>query len=401
MTNNAKGTSAATTSKTGKRLWIFHTLPKPGEFGYDTWLDDSAQTNGNTGAWAQLSADLELGLVYVRRRDADRRLLRRQPAGQYAVRRESRRARPQDRQAQVALSVRPSRHLGLRPAVRAGALRRRHQRPAHPRAGAADQAGVSVRAESRDRRADLADRGASRAAVDGAERADEPDAALSHQAAAVRPARRVDGRSDRLHAGAARRSARGDQAVQDRSALHAAGAQQRRRSARDACSCRRMSAARTGPARHSIRKRTASIIHSHTAVFVSGIVPANPATSDMGYVSGQARAGGAGARGAAAPAADPERPSRCAGARRWRARGRRSARRRARRHVRAGPAAHQAAVRSDHGVRHEDRRPHLAEDAQLDARRHQESSGAAGAEPAASRPARPHVHRHAHDEDAR
>jgi quinoprotein glucose dehydrogenase len=45
-------------------------------------------------------------------------------------------------------------------------------------------------------------------------------------------------------------------------------------------------------------------VHSHTAVFVSGIVPANPATSDMGYVSGQARpAAGAGARGAGGPPA--------------------------------------------------------------------------------------------------
>jgi len=63
--NNAKGYVRAYDVKTGKRLWIFHTLPKPGEFGYDTWLEDSAQKNGNTGAWAQMSADLELGLVYV------------------------------------------------------------------------------------------------------------------------------------------------------------------------------------------------------------------------------------------------------------------------------------------------------------------------------------------------
>ena len=63
--NNAKGYVRGYDAKTGKRLWIFHTLPKPGEFGYDTWLDNSAQKNGNTGAWAQLSADLELGLVYV------------------------------------------------------------------------------------------------------------------------------------------------------------------------------------------------------------------------------------------------------------------------------------------------------------------------------------------------
>jgi quinoprotein glucose dehydrogenase len=51
--------------KTGKRLWIFHTLPVKGEFGYDTWLDGSAERNGNLGVWAQMSADLELGLVYV------------------------------------------------------------------------------------------------------------------------------------------------------------------------------------------------------------------------------------------------------------------------------------------------------------------------------------------------
>ena len=51
--------------RTGKRLWIFHTIPKKGELGYDTWLDGSAERNGNLGAWAQMSADLDLGLVYV------------------------------------------------------------------------------------------------------------------------------------------------------------------------------------------------------------------------------------------------------------------------------------------------------------------------------------------------
>ena len=51
--------------KTGKRLWIFHTIPRKGEFGYETWRDGSAERNGNLGAWAQMSADMELGLVYV------------------------------------------------------------------------------------------------------------------------------------------------------------------------------------------------------------------------------------------------------------------------------------------------------------------------------------------------
>jgi quinoprotein glucose dehydrogenase len=63
--NNARGYVRGYDVKTGKRLWIFHTVPRRGEFGYDTWENDSAPRNGNTGAWAQFSADLELGLVYV------------------------------------------------------------------------------------------------------------------------------------------------------------------------------------------------------------------------------------------------------------------------------------------------------------------------------------------------
>jgi quinoprotein glucose dehydrogenase len=62
---NAKGMVRGYDARTGKRLWIFHTVPKRGEFGYDTWLENSAEYNGNTGIWAQMSADAELGLVYV------------------------------------------------------------------------------------------------------------------------------------------------------------------------------------------------------------------------------------------------------------------------------------------------------------------------------------------------
>jgi quinoprotein glucose dehydrogenase len=62
---NQKGYVRGYDVRTGKRLWIFHTIPKQGEFGYDTWLEGSADYNGNTGVWAQMSADPELGLVYV------------------------------------------------------------------------------------------------------------------------------------------------------------------------------------------------------------------------------------------------------------------------------------------------------------------------------------------------
>lgn len=51
--------------RTGKRLWIFHTIPRPGEFGNDTWLNKSWSENGNTGVWTQMTVDEELGLAYL------------------------------------------------------------------------------------------------------------------------------------------------------------------------------------------------------------------------------------------------------------------------------------------------------------------------------------------------
>ena len=53
-------------ARTGRLLWTFHTIPERGEFGYDTWLTPgSAEYTGNGGAWGPLSADPELGLVYL------------------------------------------------------------------------------------------------------------------------------------------------------------------------------------------------------------------------------------------------------------------------------------------------------------------------------------------------
>jgi quinoprotein glucose dehydrogenase len=51
--------------RTGKRNWIFHTIPRRGEFGYDTWLDGSAENTGNAGVWGQISVDEELGMAYL------------------------------------------------------------------------------------------------------------------------------------------------------------------------------------------------------------------------------------------------------------------------------------------------------------------------------------------------
>jgi len=62
---NVKGYVRGFDVRTGKRLWIFHTIPAPGEFGNNTWLLESWSYTGNTGVWSQISVDEELGLVYL------------------------------------------------------------------------------------------------------------------------------------------------------------------------------------------------------------------------------------------------------------------------------------------------------------------------------------------------
>jgi quinoprotein glucose dehydrogenase len=62
---NIKGYVRGFDVRTGTRLWMFHTIPEAGEFGRDTWAGDSASYTGNTGVWAQMSIDEELGLVYL------------------------------------------------------------------------------------------------------------------------------------------------------------------------------------------------------------------------------------------------------------------------------------------------------------------------------------------------
>jgi len=51
--------------RTGKLLWTFHNPPEKGEVGYDTWKDGSADYTGNSNVWTHMSADEELGLVYL------------------------------------------------------------------------------------------------------------------------------------------------------------------------------------------------------------------------------------------------------------------------------------------------------------------------------------------------
>jgi quinoprotein glucose dehydrogenase len=60
-----RGEVRAYDARSGKHLWTFNLVPKPGEFGYDTWLEGSADRNGNTNAWPGMAYDPELDYLYV------------------------------------------------------------------------------------------------------------------------------------------------------------------------------------------------------------------------------------------------------------------------------------------------------------------------------------------------
>ncbi|MDO9318957.1 MAG: PQQ-binding-like beta-propeller repeat protein [Gammaproteobacteria bacterium] len=62
---NIPGDILAFDAKTGDFKWKFNVIPRPGEFGHDTWENDAWQYTGDVSPWAPLSADPELGLVYV------------------------------------------------------------------------------------------------------------------------------------------------------------------------------------------------------------------------------------------------------------------------------------------------------------------------------------------------
>jgi quinoprotein glucose dehydrogenase len=63
--NNTKGLIRAFDVRTGKMVWQFDPIPRPGQFGNDTWLDNSWERNGSTGVWTQITADEKNGLVFL------------------------------------------------------------------------------------------------------------------------------------------------------------------------------------------------------------------------------------------------------------------------------------------------------------------------------------------------
>lgn len=62
---SAPGDIRAFDIPTGKLVWTFHTIPHPGEFGYDTWPPDAWKTVGGANSWGELSLDEKRGILFV------------------------------------------------------------------------------------------------------------------------------------------------------------------------------------------------------------------------------------------------------------------------------------------------------------------------------------------------
>ena len=62
---NIPGDILAYDARSGRHLWKFHVIPRPGEFGHETWENDAWKRTGDVSSWAPMSADPARGLVYI------------------------------------------------------------------------------------------------------------------------------------------------------------------------------------------------------------------------------------------------------------------------------------------------------------------------------------------------
>ena len=135
----------------GKRLWQFHTIPRPGEFGYETNPPDGWKYIGGANNWGEMSIDDERGIRDHPDRIGYLRLLRRGPARRQICSRTVPRTRRADRQADLALPDDSPRPLGPRQRVSAAACHRASERPHDSGSRPRGQDRIPVCLQSRDR----------------------------------------------------------------------------------------------------------------------------------------------------------------------------------------------------------------------------------------------------------
>ena len=238
---------------TGRLLWTFHTVPQDRRARRRDLGEGSWKEAGNANVWAPMSADEELGYVYlpVSTPTNDYYGGHRPGDGLYG-------------DSLVCLDAATGKkvwhyqlvHHGLwdyDPPAAPNLIDITVDGKPHQGGRAGDQAGLCLRVRSRHRPAGLADRGAAGAGLQRARRERVEDPAVSDQAGADRYPGRARGGSDRSDAGD---SQGGDR--HRRAHTTAARCSRRRRSAARS-RCRALPAARTGPAPRSIRKPACSM----------------------------------------------------------------------------------------------------------------------------------------------
>jgi quinoprotein glucose dehydrogenase len=306
--NNTRGYVRGFDVKTGKRLWIFHTVPQPGEYGYDTWLEKGADRNGNTGAWAQFSADLDLGLVYVPVE---------MPTGDYYG--GNRPGNTLFDESLVALDIKTGKRKWHYQFTHHGIWD--YDPPCAPVLYDVVVNGRRVRALAQPTKQAflfVLDRETGKPIWPIEERAVPQSTVPNERTSPTQPFPTKPLPFDRQGMSV-------DDLIDFTPALRAQALEVIKKytigplytppslSNVDGPLATIQLPADTGGANWpgaSFDPETKRLyVHSHTSAYLAGIVPANPATSDFGYVAGQARAGAAGARGAAAPAADPDAPA--------------------------------------------------------------------------------------------
>ena len=198
---NPPGDVQAFDVTTGERVWSFHTIPQEGEFGNDTWEDESWSYTGSTNVWAPFTIDEERGLVYLPVVDPEQRLLRRAPQ----------RATTSSPSRSSCLDARTGKRVWHFQTVHHGVwdydlpgppniVDDRGRGQAHRRRRRRREDGLRLRLRPRHGRAGLADRRTSRSGERRAGRAARRHATLSHEAAAVRSPGVDRGRPRRFHA---------------------------------------------------------------------------------------------------------------------------------------------------------------------------------------------------------